>query len=514
MLNQIVQFIIENKFTLLIPILFATVLLLLDTFSNRNRLSIVGLILFALALAGFIVIIIKDIKILKIDLALFVAAVALLSFFYNSGTYAKASYRYNKIASLIIALPSNVESQIYMYLDTRSRLLIYTRQFYALFADFNMDKKNWHKYLSHVVINNSEYNYKQFLKYLSATEEQNYKIEFVFNNEYIVPVQLNKQKVTDSGKLLGYVMINQVLTLSEIYKETVNNEYRKRQHIYLDLLGEPIMYYDFVRNRYILNSLMCRLLGIEENELPIAVFEQLMHEEDKKALAERQVHSDRVERRVYRLRTINGYDWFEESAVEFENRQYVVLYRTDFSTVKLDYYNYVNLIDDLKAREDFNFILIMIAIRDIPEITEKAGKDGCEIVVSKYFRNLASYTGETRRIYKVGQIEYALVMDDGDKFDLIVRDLENGTSGYLGDEINLNEARYILRNAVGIVKSQTVVVQTAESVVKAGFDALNLASDEKYMKRYSVYQAKKPVEDPSHFNIDLSDDFLDKLLKE
>ena len=79
---------------------------------------------------------------------------------------------------------------------------------------------------------NSEYNYKQFLKYLSATEEQNYKIEFVFNNEYIVPVQLNKQKVTDSGKLLGYVMINQVLTLSEIYKETVNNEYRKRQHIY------------------------------------------------------------------------------------------------------------------------------------------------------------------------------------------------------------------------------------------------------------------------------------------
>ena len=119
----------ENKFTLLIPILFATVLLLLDTFSNRNRLSIVGLILFALALAGFIVIIIKDIKILKIDLALFVAAVALLSFFYNSGTYAKASYRYNKIASLIIALPSNVESQIYMYLDTRSRLLIYTRQF-------------------------------------------------------------------------------------------------------------------------------------------------------------------------------------------------------------------------------------------------------------------------------------------------------------------------------------------------------------------------------------------------
>jgi hypothetical protein len=274
------------------------------------------------------------------------------------------------------------------------------------------------------------------------------------------------------------------------------------------------MYYDFVRNRYILNSLMCRLLGIEENELPIAVFEQLMHEEDKKALAERQVHSDRVERRVYRLRTINGYDWFEESAVEFENRQYVVLYRTDFSTVKLDYYNYVNLIDDLKAREDFNFILIMIAIRDIPEITEKAGKDGCEIVVSKYFRNLASYTGETRRIYKVGQIEYALVMDDGDMFDLIVRDLENGTSGYLGDEINLNEARYILRNAVGIVKSQTVVVQTAESVVKAGFDALNLASDEKYMKRYSVYQAKKPVEDPSHFDIDLSDDFLDKLLKE
>jgi hypothetical protein len=98
--------------------------------------------------------------------------------------------------------------------------------------------------------------------------------------------------------------------------------------------------------------------------------------------------------------------------------------------------------------------------------------------------------------------------------DLIVRDLENGSSGYLGDEINLNEMKFVLRNSVGIVKSQTVVVQTAESVVKAGFDALNLATDEKYTKRHAVYQPQKNIDDPSRFDIDLSDDFLDKLLKD
>lgn len=513
-MSLIIKFIVENKFTLLIPFLFATVLLILDTYSNRNKFSIVGLLLFFVGVGGFIVIIIKDIQVFKIDLVLVVAGVTVLAFFYNSAAYARASYRYNKISNLILALPSNVESQVYMYLDDRARLLIYTEQFYALFANFNIEKKNWHKYLGHAIIENENYNYKQFINFLRSAEERNYKIQFVFNNDYIVPAQLYKRKVTANGKLLGYVLINQTLTLSEIYKENVNNEFRKRQHIYFDLLGEPIIYYDFNKNRYILNSLMCRLLGIEENEIGAQVFEQLIPEDDRKVIENRQIQPDRVSRSLYRVKTINGLEWFEESSIEFEGRNYIVLYRTDFSTVKLDYHNYVNLIDDLKNLKNFDFILVIIAVKDIPEITEKAGKDGCDIVVSKYFRKLASYYGETRKIYKVGQIEFALVIENSDKMDLIVRDLENGSSGYLGDEINLNEMKFVLRNSVGIVKSQTVVVQTAESVVKAGFDALNLATDEKYTKRHAVYQPQKNIDDPSRFDIDLSDDFLDKLLKD
>ena len=138
MLNQIVNSSLKTS-SPSHPILFATVLLLLDTFPDRNRLSIVGLICCPGASwlhrhhhQGH-----QDPEDRS---GAFVAAVALLSFFYNSGTYAKASYRYNKIASLIIALPSNVESQIYMYLDTRSLVDLY-EQFYALFADFNMDKR-------------------------------------------------------------------------------------------------------------------------------------------------------------------------------------------------------------------------------------------------------------------------------------------------------------------------------------------------------------------------------------
>ena len=145
--------------------------------------------MFFVGVGGFIVIIIKDIQVFKIDLVLVVAGVTVLAFLYNSAAYARASYRYNKISNLILALPSNVESQVYMYLDDRSRLLIYTEQFYALFANFNIEKKNWHKYLGHAIIENENYNYKQFMNFLRSAEERNYKIQFVFNNDYIVPAQ-------------------------------------------------------------------------------------------------------------------------------------------------------------------------------------------------------------------------------------------------------------------------------------------------------------------------------------
>ena len=81
------------------------------------------------------------------------------------------------------------------------------------------------------------------------------------DSDYIVPAQLYKRKVTANGKLLGYVLINQTLTLSEIYKENVNNEFRKRQHIYFDLLGEPIIYYDFNKNQMCIRDSSCLSLA-------------------------------------------------------------------------------------------------------------------------------------------------------------------------------------------------------------------------------------------------------------
>jgi len=513
MINQIIKFIVDNKFTLIIPIIFATALLILDTYANRNKLSTIGFLLFLLSLSGFVFIIIVDIKLFNIELVVYIAVLCLITFFYNSIAYAQATYKYNMLANLLIALPSNIESQVYIYLDNKSRFMMFTDQFYDLFHNFNFDKKNWSKYFDHAVIENKNYTYKDFKSIFQSIEEKTYKIQFVFSNDYIVPVQLIKKKVINNGKLLGYVLINQKLTLTEVYKENVNNEFRKRQHIYFDLLGKPIAYYDFEKKRYILNSMMCRLLNIEENEINRTAFEQLIYEEDEKIYLSRKIHPDCINKNYYRLKTINGVEWFEDNVIEFENKQYAVLYRTDFSSVKIDLYNYVNLIDDLKSLKDFKFILIMISIKDIPEISEKIGKDGCEILISQYFRNIKKYIGETKKIYKVGQIEYAIVIPELNKFEFFIRDLENNHSDLLSVDLYFNEIKFSLKNAVGLVNSQDVVVQTAESIVKAGFDALNLATDEKYMKRYSLYQSSKHVDNSNDFGIDLSDEYLEKLLK-
>lgn len=510
---HIINFILENKYTLLVPIIFATILLILDTYANSNKLSRLGLVIFFITIGGFIFMIVKSTKVFKIDFSLFVIFFSIIAFFYNSIVYARASFKYNKLANLLIALPSNIESQIYIYLDEKSKPALFTEQFYSLFEHLHIGKNNLKRELSYVSIESYKYNYKQFQKILMKTEERSYKMQFVFAGDFIVPVQLTKRKVINKGRLLGYVFINQNLTVTEVYKENVNNKFKRRQHIFFDLLGKPMAYLDPETKRIILNSRMRKLLKAEESEIAYLAFEQYVFEEDKNLYKSRKIVSDCGEKNYYRLKTINGVEWFEEATLKFEEYEYLVLHRTDFSLIKTEMFNYVNLIDDLKNITAGPFLLILLAINELPSITESIGKDGAEIVISQYFRNIKSYAGETKRIYKVGQIEYALIIFNTEKYDIIVRDLEKGFTEYLGTDVYLNEMKFSLHNSIGLVNSDSVVEKNAESVVKAGFDALSLATDVNYKKQYSIYQQQKRVDDATNYDIDLSDDFLDKILK-
>jgi len=513
MLKDVFEFIVNNKIVLLIPLLFASLLLILDTFANANKVSWVGFGVFLLSLGGFIYISIKPMELFKIDGIIYVFGLSVIAFIYNGLSYARASFKYNKLANLLIALPSNIESQIYLFLDERSRLLLFTDQFYEMFVHLNFSKKGWKKQLKNVVVEDKEYSYKKFARKFRHFEEKAYKMKFIFKNEAEVSIQLAKQKVINQGKLLGYVLLNQKLSMTEVYKENVKNEFRKRQDVFFDLLGKPLAYFDYTKNRLVLNSLMGKLLQIEEKEINISEFEEYIFEEDKKTFNHKEANANRVFKKHYRLKTINGVEWFEESSLEFEDNKHLIIHRSDFSTLKTEMYNYDYLIRDIKSLGGRSFVLVIIAINDIPHIIERIGPNGCEIVISQYFQEMNTYAKETEKVYKVGQVEYALIVQDMEKYDVMNRDLDRNHSAYLGAEIYFNEMKFVLNNVVGVVSSNVVEDKTAESIVKAGLNTLNLANKSGYMKPYSIYHSQRFAGDPSDFDIDLSDDFLEKMLK-
>ncbi len=507
---------------MLIPVLLLNMVFLFGAGVKKQSIPWLGLVFSALALAGFLldalVASIRAQAFFALPFVFFASALILVSLIINIVLYIVFSGRFSQRIKLIEAVPSNIESNIYAYLNKQSKVILFTDQFYDIFEDLVTKKKNWFEGITKLACNNQGMTMKEFRKFLKTEEEMQFTLDLLLVNNQTMKLELSKQKAMIGDKLAGFILINQKLTLSEVFRDGVVADYKKRLYAYFDLLEESLAYFDFDKKRYVLTKAMARLLNAKETEITTAAFEKMIVPEDLKALEKRQT-SDQLSQIHYRMITINGQEWFEENSQTIEGRLFMAIHRHDFTKVKMNFKGYPELLSDCNGYLDKNldFGLAFVSINDLPKINDILGSDGSDLVVIKYFTKLneSSLNGKIK-VYRISKMEYGIIIDRLDNYDLILRDLKNNVSELLGLDIYFNEKKFELKNSVGIVSSKNVSERTPEALVKAGFDALFYATDEKYPKRYSIYYAKKPATSepkPEDVKIDLSDSFLDSILK-
>ncbi|HOH17832.1 MAG TPA: hypothetical protein PK087_00775 [Bacilli bacterium] len=521
MLNDIIVFITNNKLTLFIPTLLLVVVFLFGSVLRKPKTPWVSLIVTLLAIGGLVVEILKVVpetfSLFGFSYLFYLPALTLLALIITLIEFLVSQRQYHNRIAIIEAMPSNIETNVYAYLNRQGRLLKLTEGFLDLFTDLISGKQMWFESISRFSCNDEEMTYKKWLAFLKHAPESIFLVNIKLVNDEELNLNLEKKAIFKDEKLVGYILLNQKLTLSEVFKDDVKNDYKKRLKKYLDLLDEPLAYFDQDKNKYILSTQMMRLLNAKESELAPAVFEKLIVPEDLGALSKRPTTEGQAVVQ-YRLITINGQEWFEENIQHHGNHRYLVLHRSDFTKTKINFKGYPELLSDVNAFIDQNrdFALAFLALKDLPRIVDVLGNDASELVALKYFTklNASSLSGKIK-VYRISKMEYGIIIDRLDNYDLILRDLKNNVSELLGLEIYFNEKKFVLKNAVGIVSSKNVLERTPEAIVKAGFDALFFATDEKYDKRYSIYYAKKPVVEtkPEDMKIDLSDQFLDQLLR-
>lgn len=515
MIDKIKEFILINKTGLFIPVLFLIFILYISIVIKRKKFSTIPFLLTFISNVAFFGerIFFRGKQMFGFGIIYFIVGFAFISLILNLIVYFISVKSFNHKIKLIESTPSNIESNIYAYLNAKSKILMFTEQFYKNFKNLVSKNRLWSQAISRYVYEGQDINYKDFLHHLKNIEEKIFTLDITLTNNQTLHLELLKKKIILNGKLLGYVLINQKLTLPELYKESINKEFKKRLYIHYDLLEDTICYYDFEKKKYILTKSFSKLLGISETEINQAAYEKFILQEDLKIIQNRIVTTT-TQKLYYRLQTINGVEWFEEHTVKYDNYQFMVIRRSDFSKSKISFKGYSDLLSEVRKLygENHQFALIFISFDDIPKISETVGKDASDMVVIKYFTKLNEGNLYNKyKVYKLGKLEYCLIIDNLDVYEMILRDLKNNVSDLLGVEIYFNELKFELNNSVGLVSTKNVLEQSAEALIKAGFDALYLATDDKYAKSYSIYYPKKKQVDD--YRIDLSDNFLDKYLK-
>jgi GGDEF domain-containing protein len=428
-------------------------------------------------------------KINKIDLYLLIAngVIALFSIIDLSNS-SVLRHRINMLIRYGIHYSDN---NFVAYLSKKNHLIYKSRKLDMLFRRKN--EKDHQLELKHILVNGGELKREHFEKALvncRGVIEQPANWRFVYGNGLVDEMNLVRKPIlNDRNQLLGYVLID-ITNRANAKVSTV--ELKKNLFIYLDMLNQPLAYFDSDEKLYVVTRCLAEFLSLKNNRLTINDFRKLVHQEDLYLLQEQKLENNKINNVFIRLQTKVGYVWFEQLSASFNGFDFIVLRKADFGRISNlnlgTYESLVNMVNHLcETKEPFG--LVMINLTSIPSITNEYGKEVADIVTTKFITQIANnLLNNQAQIYKLGVTDYIFVLDKIDYLDLIVRDLGNKTSDLLTQNIIVNKYNLQVNSKIAVVYSHDVTQLDTNTILKITFDTLKEASDPDFNKPYSIYQ--------------------------
>lgn len=421
----------------------------------------------------------------------------------------------NKLQRIIKQGSLYDDSRILAYLTKRSKMFFYSKQIDEIIAGLKETDSQFK--IQKVYFENNEISLRHVLKTLAHCGNninEPMKVKIKYSNGFDNDLEIIKKPITkslESEKVIGYVLIDN--TTNNSLKLELEKNHKRNLFIYLDLLNQPIAYYDHEQNGYVLTNFLSKLLAIDNRVISIDDFKKLIHPEDVTEYESYRNGENRIHQKFFRLKSGNSYIWFEEAIVNYFETDFVVLKKTDPSfTIDLQFEGYKAMVRQIEKHLENNqdFALAVINMESLSEITSTMGADYANIIVNKFFTAiLNSNIKDHVKVYKIGAIEYALVIEGQDYVDLTIRSLDNNQSLLLNQDVYVNRKRNRIQCQVGLVASLDFRAKDARSIVKAGFAAIKEATDINFANNYSIYQPVEIIEKEYNLKdlgIDLDED--------
>lgn len=418
------------------------------------------------------------------------------------------------------------DSRILAYLTKSNKMFQYSKQIEEIKRGLREEDGQFK--IQKVFFENNEIPLKYVLKTIARcgdniNEPSKFKIKY--SNGFDNDLDLIKKPITknpESKKVIGYALIDN--TTSNSVKIELEKIHKRNLFIYLNLLNQPIAYYDHGQNGYVITNHLSKLLAIDSRVITVDNFKKLMHPEDINEYESNKSVENKLNQRFFRLKSGNSYFWFEEAVVNYFETDFIILKKTDASfTIDLQFEGYKAMVKQIENHyaNNLDFGIVVINMNSLPEITTNMGTDYSTIIVNKFFTAIInSNLKEHVKVYKIGAIEFALVIEGQEYVDLTIRSLDNNQSLLLSQDVYVNRKRNRIQCQVGLVASQDIASKDTRVIIKAAFDTIKEATDANFGNNYSIYQPIVIVEKEYNLKdlgIDLNEDlneFIEILDKE
>ena len=430
-------------------------------------------------------------------------------FFYVS----REESRGNKLYQMV---PSSIASGIYAYFDRESEVLMYTEHFYNKIKMNDESAKKWYKNVIKFTVDDQDFKYYGFLKYLAGFDEKDFNIVIEFNDFRKEEFVVQKTKIVDNKKIVGYILVDKKPTAAEVYQIGANKEFKLQLFHYFDSLNEAVGYYDNDFGGYRLTALMANKLGISELLITLDELKEFIHENDRANFDKEFKQEKGTLNYRYRLKTVTGLEWHEEVRTVEDGIVYSVFRKLELVPNKVVMNTKADMLANINSMysEEKGFGLLSISINKIIDIIDEFGLDFANMVLDNYFGYLNEEIFEMNlKLYRMSNYEFAIIIDDLSKYEEFIRNIAAGVSPILKYDLYYGSTKYRLDNFIGLVSSNDVISKTGEDLFQAANEALELALDEKCAKNFSIYVSKTVNDVNYKFEdhvVDIDNKFLDE----
>ena len=247
------------------------------------------------------------------------------------------------------------------------------------------------------------------------------------------------------------------------------------------------------------------IIGLKNNIFSEETFENLIYKDDLveyKKVLEKLTKKNPIYNTTYRVKNNDDYVWIKEvgrKIVLEKKSSYISIIKPmdirQFPESEIDVLNQLpghkKMHEEIQklTRHGTPFTLIYIRLTNIPKINEKYGRDVGDLMMGEYLKKLRyNFIKDNRSLYREGGINFALIIKDERKVELIDRALQHG-----GDLFNMKMVfggiTQTLYPNLGVSQSSHDA-KNADVIIEEANEALRITLKESYDANYHYYENK------------------------